>query len=72
MTVLNETVRPVHPDTLVNLVNFPFICSNIPVAAAYRLYISQLISYFRACCFYHDFLDRGLLLTRKLLDQRGS
>jgi hypothetical protein len=29
----------------------------------------QLIRYFRACDPYHDFLDRGLLLTRKLLNQ---
>ena len=32
-------------------------------------YIFQLIWYSRACGSYHDFLDRGLLLTRKLLDQ---
>jgi hypothetical protein len=50
-------------------VNFPFICSNIPAAPAYGVYISQLIRYSRACGFYQDFLDRGLLLTRKLLNQ---
>ena len=32
-------------------------------------YIFQLIRYSRACGSYQDFLDRGLLLTRKLLDQ---
>ena len=31
--------------------------------------ISQLIQYSRACGSYQDFLDRGLLLTRKLLKQ---
>ena len=46
------------------IVNFPFICSNIPVAPAYGVYISQLIRYSRACGYYQDFLDRGLLLTR--------
>ena len=51
------------------IVNFPFICSNIPAAPAYEVYISQLIGYSRACCSYQDFLDRGLLLTRKLLNQ---
>jgi hypothetical protein len=51
------------------IVNFPFICSNIPVAPAYGVYISQLIRYSRACVSYQDFLDRGLLLTRKLLNQ---
>ena len=51
------------------IVNFPFMCSNIPAAPAYGVYISQLIRYSRACVSYHDFLDRGLLLTRKLLNQ---
>ena len=51
------------------IVNFPFLSSNIQAAPAYGLYISQLIRYFRACTSYHDFLDRGLLLTRKLLNQ---
>ena len=36
------------------IVNFPFICSNIPAASAYGIHLSQ------------DFLDKGLLLTRKL------
>jgi hypothetical protein len=51
------------------IVNFPFICSNIPAAPAYGVYISQLIRYSRACGSYQDFLDRWLLLTRKLLNQ---
>ena len=49
--------------------NFPFICSNIPVAPAYGVYISQLIRYSRACGSYLDFRDKELLLTRKLLNQ---
>jgi hypothetical protein len=53
-------------------VNFPFICSNIPAAPAYGVYISQSIRYSRACGSYHDFLDRGLLLTRKQLLNQGS
>jgi hypothetical protein len=44
-----------------------FICSNIPTAPAYGLYISQLIRYSRECGSYQDFLDRVLMLTRKLL-----
>jgi hypothetical protein len=51
------------------IVNFPFICSNIPAAPAYGVYISQLIQYSRDCGFYQDFLDRGLLLTIRLLKQ---
>ena len=48
---------------------FPFLSSNIPAAPAYGVYISQLIRYSSACISYHEFLDRGLLLTRKLLNQ---
>jgi hypothetical protein len=51
------------------IANFPFICSNIPAAPAYGVYISQLIRYSRACGSYHTFLNRRLLLTRKLLNQ---
>ena len=51
------------------IVNFPFICSNIPAAPAYGVYISQMILYSTACGSYQDFLDGGLLLTRKLLNQ---
>ena len=49
--------------------NFPFICSNIPAAPAYGVYISHMIRYSRACGSYQDVLDRGLLLTKKLLNQ---
>ena len=49
--------------------NFPFICSNIPAVPAYGVYISLLIRYSRACGSYQDVLDRGLQLTRKLLNQ---
>ena len=41
----------------------------MPAAPAYGVHISKLIRYSRACISYHDFLDRGLLLTRKLLNQ---
>ena len=44
-------------------------CSNIPVTPAYVVYISQLIRFSRSCGSYHDFLDGGLLLKRKLLNQ---
>jgi hypothetical protein len=56
-------------DFNVPIVNFPFICSNFSTAPAYGVYISQMIRYSGACCSYQDFLDRGLLLTWKLLNQ---
>ena len=56
-------------DFNVPIVNFPFICSNFSTAPAYGVYISQMIRYSGACCSYQDFLDRGLLLAWKLLNQ---
>ena len=49
-------------------VNFPAICRNNPAATTYEIYISQMIRYSRACGSYQDFLNRGLLLTHKLLN----
>ena len=49
------------------IVNFPFLCSNIP--PDYGVYISQLIRYTRACVAYEDFSKRGKLLTNKLMLQ---
>ena len=51
------------------IVKFPFKCNKIPAAPAYGECISQLMRYSRASGYYQDFLDRGLLLTRKLLNQ---
>jgi hypothetical protein len=50
-------------------VNFPFIVGNIPAAHAHIAWISQFIRCSIACSSYHEFLDRGLLPTRKLLNQ---
>jgi hypothetical protein len=49
------------------IVNFPFICSNIPARPASGVYISQLVQYSKVGGSYHDLVDRGLLLTRKSL-----
>ena len=51
------------------IVNFPYLCSNIPASPAYGVYISQLIRYARACSAYDQFLVRGSLLTKKLMSQ---
>ena len=55
-----------------HIVNFQFICSNIPAAPSYGVYISQLIRYSRAYGYYNDFLNIGLLLARKLPNQGWS
>ena len=46
-------------DFNIPIVKFPFICSNIPAALAYGVYISQMIRYSRACGSYQDVLDIG-------------
>ena len=51
------------------IVNFPFLSSNIPSAPAYGVYASQLIRYARTCSNYQDFMERGKVLTTKLLSQ---
>jgi hypothetical protein len=66
---LRTTLYDKRDDFNFSIVDFPFICSNIPTATAYGVYISQLIRYSRACGSYKNFLDRGLLLIRKLLNQ---
>jgi len=38
------------------IVNFPFICSNIPTAPSYGVYLSQLLRYSRACGSYQNSL----------------
>ena len=45
-----------------NIVNFPFLSSNIPQSPAYGVYVSQLIRYGRASSAYGDFLVRSRLL----------
>ena len=52
-----------------SIVHFPYLCSNIPSSPAYAVYVSQLIRYARACSAYDRFLNRGKLLTDKLLSQ---
>jgi hypothetical protein len=49
------------------VVNFPFLCSNIPLSPAYGVYIFQLIRYARAWFAHEDFSKRGKLLTKKLM-----
>ena len=51
------------------IVNVPFLSINIPSAPAYGVYVSQLIRYARACSNYQDFMERGKVLTTKLLSQ---
>ena len=51
------------------IINFPFLSSNIPSTPAYGVYVSQLIRYARAFSNNQDFMERGKVLTTKLLSQ---
>ena len=51
------------------IVNFPYLSSNIPSSPAYGVFTSQLIRYARASSLYKDFIDRSMLLAKKLLTQ---
>ena len=46
------------PMSIFRMVNFPFICGNIPSAPAYGVFISQLVRYAMACRNYADFVSR--------------
>ena len=50
------------------IVKFPFL-SYIPSVPANGVYVSQLFHYARACSNYQDFMERGKVLTTKLLSQ---
>ena len=52
-----------------DIVNCPFLCSNIPQSPAYGGFVSQLIMYARASSMYEDFIMRSQLLSSKLLKQ---
>ena len=52
-----------------DIVNFPFMSSNIPSAPAYGVYASQLIPYARCCSNYIDFLLRYRALVTRLMSQ---
>ena len=51
------------------IVNYPYIESNIPVKPAYGVYVSQLLRYTLTCSFYDDFLHRHKSLVEKLCIQ---
>ena len=50
-------------------VNFPFLDGDVPRAASYGVYISQLIRFARVSSHVIDFNTRNKLLTAKLLNQ---
>ena len=59
-------------DFLFQIINYPYLSSNIPSAPAYGVYISQLLRYCRACSSYDDFRVRHTSLALKLVRQGFS
>ena len=51
------------------IVNFPFLDGDVPRAASYGVYISQLRRFARVSSHITDFNTRNKLLTAKLLNQ---
>jgi hypothetical protein len=52
-----------------NVVNFPFLDGDVPRATSYRVFISQLVCFARACNDANDFNELHLCITEKLLKQ---
>ena len=52
-----------------NIMNFPYMYSNIPSTPAYGVYISQLILYGRESTINSDFLEHHKNLRYRLLHQ---
>ena len=52
-----------------NIVNFPYMSSNIPANPTYGVYISQLIRISRICDTFQNFVLRHRLLTERLIKQ---
>ena len=52
-----------------DIVNYPYMCSSIPIKPTYGLYVSQLIRICRICDTYLSFVTRHRLLTERLTRQ---
>ena len=52
-----------------DIVNFPFLDSDVPRSTSYGVYISQLIRFARVSSHFDDFNTRNKVLTAKLLRQ---
>ena len=66
---LSTNIYDKRDDFNFKIINFPNMCSNIPVSSAYA--ISQLIRYASASSNYSDFLKRHLYLRNRLATGPG-
>ena len=51
------------------IVNYPFLCGNVPKRQSYGVFLSQVIRFSRVCMKYQCFINECRTLTRKLLRQ---
>ena len=51
------------------IVNFPWLCGDVPRLPSYGIYISQLVRFARCCTSVFDFHSKNLQITSKLLIQ---
>ena len=52
-----------------DIVNFPFLDSDVPRSTSYGVYISQLVQFARVSSHVYDFNTRNIVLTAKLHKQ---
>ena len=56
-------------DFTFEIINYPYLDSNIPRGPAYGVYVSRLVAFGRTCSNFSDFAYRHDLLTTKLMKQ---
>ena len=67
--IVSSKIYDKQDDFNFEIVNFPFLDGDVPRSPSYGVYISQLIRFARVCSNVHDFNNRNLFLTAKLLKQ---
>ena len=55
-----------------DIVNYPYMSSNIPINPAYGVYVSRLLAFSRNCTNFTDFYDRHKSLFNRLVKQGYS
>ena len=67
--IVSSKIYDKRDDFNFEIVNFPFLVGDVPRSPSYGVYISQLNRFARVCSYVHDFNNRNLFLTAKLLIQ---
>ena len=67
--IVSTKIYDKRDDFYFDIVNFPFLDSDVPQRPSYGVYISQLVRFARASSHVTDFSNRNKFLTAKLLKQ---